>query len=48
MTNESDVVLASACRTPLGVFQGGISKLPATDLGGIVITEAINRAGLQP
>lgn len=48
MTNEFDVVLASACRTPLGVFQGGISKLPATDLGAIVIEEAITRAGIQP
>jgi acetyl-CoA C-acetyltransferase len=48
MTNETDVVLSSACRTPLGVFQGGVSKLPATDLGAIVITEAIKRAGLQP
>jgi acetyl-CoA C-acetyltransferase len=48
MKNENDVVLLSACRTPLGVFQGGVSKLPATDLGAIVIKEAIKRAGLRP
>jgi acetyl-CoA C-acetyltransferase len=48
MKNENDVVLLSACRTPLGVFQGGVSKLPATDLGAIVIKEAIQRAGLRP
>ncbi|MEA3470474.1 MAG: acetyl-CoA C-acyltransferase, partial [Thermodesulfobacteriota bacterium] len=48
MKNENDAVLLSACRTPLGVFQGGVSKLPATDLGAIVIKEAIKRAGLRP
>ncbi len=48
MKNENDVVLLSACRTPLGVFQGGVSKLSATDLGAIVIKETIKRAELRP
>lgn len=48
MRKESDVVLVSACRTPLGVFQGGLSTLPATNLGGVVIKEAAQRAGIRP
>ena len=48
MQHDSDAVIASACRTPLGTFQGGLSKIPATELGAVVIKEAINRAGLQP
>ncbi|MEA2014534.1 MAG: acetyl-CoA C-acetyltransferase [Thermodesulfobacteriota bacterium] len=45
--NDSDVVIVSACRTPLGTFQGGLSTIPGTELGAIVIQEAIRRAGLQ-
>jgi len=48
MQHDSDAVIASACRTPLGTFQGGLSKTSATELGAIVIKEAIKRAGLQP
>jgi acetyl-CoA C-acetyltransferase len=48
MKEENDAVLVSACRTPLGVFQGGLSTIPATELGAIVIKEAIKRAGLGP
>ncbi|MBW2631742.1 MAG: acetyl-CoA C-acetyltransferase [Deltaproteobacteria bacterium] len=47
MKSENDAVLVSACRTPLGVFQGGLSKIPATELGAIVIREAIKRAGIR-
>ncbi len=47
MKNGEDVVLISACRTPLGVFQGGLSETPATKLGAIVIHEAIKRAGIR-
>ncbi len=41
-----EVVIASACRTPVGSFMGGLSSLSALDLGGIVIKEAMRRAGL--
>ncbi|MBW2557459.1 MAG: acetyl-CoA C-acetyltransferase [Deltaproteobacteria bacterium] len=47
MQHDSDVVIVSACRTPLGTFQGGLSKIPATELGAIVIKEAIKRADLR-
>ncbi len=44
--NGREVILLSAVRTPLGRFQGGLSSLSATDLGGIVIAEATRRAGV--
>jgi acetyl-CoA C-acetyltransferase len=43
-----DVVIVSGVRTPIGKFQGAYSNLPASDLGAIVIKEAVKRAGLQP
>jgi acetyl-CoA C-acetyltransferase len=43
-----DVVIVSGVRTPIGRFQGAYSNLPASDLGAIVIKEAVSRAGLSP
>ncbi|MBA3012686.1 MAG: acetyl-CoA C-acetyltransferase [Proteobacteria bacterium] len=40
-------VIVSATRTPLGSFGGTLSNIGATDLGGIVIREAIRRAGID-
>ena len=40
-------VIVSATRTALGSFGGTLSKIGATDLGGHVIKEAINRAGIE-
>ena len=40
------IVLAGACRTAIGVMGGTLSTIPATDLGAIVIKEALNRAGV--
>ena len=40
------IVIASACRTAIGVMGGTLSTTPATDLGAIVIKEALNRAGV--
>ncbi|MEA3222334.1 MAG: acetyl-CoA C-acetyltransferase [Thermodesulfobacteriota bacterium] len=48
MRDENDAVIVGACRTPLGTFQGGLSKVGATDLGAVVIKEALSRAGLKP
>src|SRR5947209_5182439 len=39
-------VILSGCRTPFGKLGGGLASLAATDLGGIVIKEAIARAGI--
>ena len=43
-----DIVIVSAVRTPVGSFNGGLSSVPATRLGSIVIDEAIKRAGIKP
>ncbi len=43
---RSDVFITGAARTPLGKFQGGISKTPATELGSTAIKAAVDRAGL--
>ena len=40
------IVLAGACRTAIGVMGGTLSTTPATDLGAIVIKEALNRVGV--
>jgi len=46
-SGERSVIL-SACRTPFGKLGGALAPLAATDLGGIVIKEAIRRAGIAP
>ena len=48
MAGSSDVVVISACRTPIGKFQGSLSELSAPQLGAIVVREAVKRAGLRP
>lgn len=40
-------VIVSATRTPLGSFGGTLSQIGATDLGAIVIKEAIKRANID-
>ncbi|MCH4167167.1 MAG: acetyl-CoA C-acetyltransferase [Megasphaera sp.] len=42
-----EVVIVSACRTAVGAFGGGLKDVPATDLGAIVIDEAVRRAGIS-
>ena len=42
------VVLAGACRTAIGTMGGSLSTTPASELGAIVIKEALNRAGVKP
>ncbi len=44
----SEVVIASAARTAIGAFSGGLSSVPAHYLGQVVIVEALNRAGVDP
>ena len=43
-----EVVIVSAVRTPIGSFGGALSGLSATQLGGIAIKAAVERAGVQP
>ena len=42
------VYLVSAARTPIGKFGGAMSTVPATELGGVAIRAAVERAGLDP
>ena len=41
-----EAVIVSAVRTPLGSFNGSLGGIKATRLGGIVIEEALRRAGI--
>ncbi len=41
-------VIVSAVRTAIGKFGGSLAKIPAPELGALVIKEAIARAGLTP
>ena len=45
---QQNVVIASATRTPVGCFQGAFSSLSASDLGALVVREAVKRAGATP
>jgi acetyl-CoA C-acetyltransferase len=42
------VVIVSACRTPIGSFQGTLSGLTAPQLGSVAVKEAVKRAGISP
>src|SRR5579862_4134635 len=41
-------VIVGAVRTPFGRLGGGLAARSATDLGGIVIRAALDRAGIEP
>ncbi len=41
-------VILSTARTPIGKLSGALSSLPATELGGIAIRGALERAGVAP
>lgn len=46
MGKHRDAVIVSATRTALGSFGGSLSGIGATKLGGLVIQDAVKRAGL--
>jgi acetyl-CoA C-acetyltransferase len=41
-------VIVSAVRTPVGKFNGALKDIPASDLGALVMKEAVKRAGISP
>jgi len=43
-----DVVIVSGCRTAIGAFGGSLKALDAATLAGIVMKDAVNRAGIDP
>ena len=48
MTKETEAVILSAARTPIGKFQGALSSVPAPKLGAIAIQAAVDRARIDP
>ena len=47
-SDQTTPVILSAVRTPIGKYLGGLSSLPAPQLGALVIREAMRRAGIEP
>jgi len=47
MSKETEAVILSAVRTPIGRFQGALSGIPAPKLGAVVVKAAVERAGLE-
>ncbi|PWJ91839.1 acetyl-CoA acetyltransferase [Mesorhizobium loti] len=45
---SASIVIASAARTPVGSFNGAFAATPAHELGAIVISELLSRAGVEP
>ena len=45
---NEDVVIASACRTPIGSFAGSLSSYSAPKLGSLVISDVLKRSGVKP
>jgi acetyl-CoA C-acetyltransferase len=41
-------VILGAARTPIGKMGGGLASVPATELGGVAISAALERAGVEP
>jgi acetyl-CoA C-acetyltransferase len=46
--SDTDIVIISAVRTPIGKFQGSLSDIPAPKLGAIAVREAVSRAKVDP
>jgi acetyl-CoA C-acetyltransferase len=44
----SEIVIASAARTPVGSFNGALSSVPAHYLGQVAIQAALERSGVEP
>jgi len=48
MTNTEDIFIVSAVRTAIGDFGGSLKPFMPSDLGAMVIKEALTRAGVTP
>ena len=44
----SEVYIVNCCRTAIGSFGGSLKDVPASDLGAVVVKEAMKRAGVKP
>ncbi len=47
MPTQELAVILSACRTPIGSFGGALKDLSASDLGAVVVREAVRRADVK-
>ena len=45
---SDNIVITSACRTPIGSFQGNLSNVTAPRLGSEVIRDSINKSHIEP
>ena len=48
MSSIKEAVIISAVRTPVGKFLGALKGFKATELGAMVVREAVKRAGVKP
>ncbi|MDQ3134012.1 MAG: acetyl-CoA C-acyltransferase, partial [Acidobacteriota bacterium] len=48
MSEIREAVIIGAVRTPTGKFQGALKDFKATELGALVVQEAVKRAGVEP
>src|SRR5512140_1220694 len=48
MSTDTEAVILSAVRTPIGRFQGALSSVPATRLGSVAVKAAVERADVDP
>lgn len=46
MTTNDPIVIVGAARTPIGVFQGDLATVSASELGAVAIRAALVRAGV--
>jgi acetyl-CoA C-acetyltransferase len=47
-TQQTNTVILSACRTPIGSFGGSLKDVSAVDLAAVVIRESVSRAKVAP
>jgi acetyl-CoA C-acetyltransferase len=45
---DTDAVIISGVRTPIGKFQGSLAELSAVQIGAVAVREAVKRAGIDP
>ena len=43
-----DIVLVAGARTPIAKFGGSLKTLSAIDMGALVVSEVVKRAGIDP
>ncbi len=48
MSDDTETVILSACRTPIGAFGGVFKDVSAVDLGAVAVREALSRSTVPP